>query len=140
MPSIVKDSRILIVDDSLIIRAMMRNLLSEMGYSSFEEAENGLVAWEKLQKAKSENMLFRIMILDWSMPGMNGLALLEKCREDRGLDSMAIVMLTAISEISDMMLAIKKGATAYVTKPFEPQKVAEAIKQISAWAETIGHT
>ncbi len=139
MPAIVKDSRILLVDDSVIMRGMIRGILADFGYKNIDEAENGIVALEKIQKAKERNNLFRVIFLDWAMPEMNGLSFLEKCRADSEMSGVAIIMLTAVSERSDMVMAIKKGATGYITKPFEPNKVSEALTQASAWAEKIGH-
>ena len=137
MPGISKESRILIVDDSVIMRSMIRNILSDMGHINVDEAENGRVAYEKILEGKEKKNPFRIVFLDWAMPEMNGLMLLEKCRADPEMAPMAIVIVTAVTEQINMVEAISKGATAYVTKPFAPEKVSEALKFVSSWAEKL---
>jgi len=138
--AILKESRILIVDDSVIMRSMIRNILSDLGHTNLEEAENGRIAYEKILEAKQKNTPFHIIFLDWSMPEMNGLLLLEKCRADPDMSSVAIVIVTAVTEQINMVEAIAKGATAYVTKPFAPEKVSGTLKFISSWAEKLEHS
>lgn len=138
MPAKFKDGRILIIDDSIIMRGMIRNILAELGYTNLEEAENGVVALGKIKAAKEQKDMFRIIFLDWAMPEMNGLCFLENCRADPEMKDVAIIMVTAVSENRDKIMAITKGATAYIAKPFEPKKVAEALDQASAWVEKIG--
>lgn len=140
MPAIDKESRFLIVDDSIIMRNMLRSVMSSFGYDALEEAENGKVALDKMQKAQNAGAPIDVVFLDWAMPEMDGLAFLKICREKTETKNIPIVMITAVSEQSHMIEAIKNGATAYITKPFAPEKVFEAIKYASAWAEKSGQS
>lgn len=140
MPAILKESRFLIIDDSIIMRNMLRGVMSSFGYDNLEEAENGRVALDKMQKARTAGIPFDVLFLDWAMPEMDGLSFLKICRENPETKNLPIVMITAVSEQSHMIEAIKHGATAYITKPFAPEKVFEAIKYASTWAEKSGQS
>lgn len=138
VPAILKKSPILVVDDSLIMRQMIKSILSGLGYTRVEEASNGVAAVEKVEEAKNAGDCVRAIFLDWAMPEMDGLTFLRICRSDAEMAHVPIIMVTAISEQSSMVEALKEGATAYITKPFVPEKVAETLKLASTWAENNG--
>lgn len=82
--------RFLVVDDFSTMRRIVRNLLKELGYSNFDEAEDGVMA---LAKLRSEP--FDFVISDWNMPNMDGLTLLQNMRADPALCKIPVLMVTA---------------------------------------------
>ncbi len=135
MSSILPESPILIIDDSQIMRHSLKIFLAQEGFTSVEEASNGVIALEKIEEFKKRNNPFRLILLDWAMPQMDGLTFLKKCREDHAMDDTAIIMVTAISDQARTIAAFENGVTAYLTKPFRQEDISKTMKQVMVWAE-----
>ncbi len=117
-----KKFRILVVDDELSIRISLGDLLKRDGYQ-VEVAESAESALEML-KAQS----FDLLMVDVKMPGMDGLEMLERVREDD--PDTTVVVMTAYGSIDSAVQAMKLGAIDYVVKPFDPLKIGTLVKQI----------
>jgi two-component system chemotaxis response regulator CheY len=115
---------ILAVDDSVSIRKMVNFTLTSAGYEVIE-ANDGQ---EGLEKAQSTNV--NLVLTDHNMPRMDGLTLIKALRALPQYATVPIVMLT--TESSDAMKAQGKaaGATGWMVKPFDPQKLLEVIKKV----------
>jgi len=113
---------VLIVDDEAIIRDSLQQWLEMEGYRVFA-AENGEKA---LQLCKFES--FDVGVFDIRMPGMDGISLLKQTRRD--YPEMAVIMMTAFASIEDAVLCISSGAHDYVIKPFPPEKLSQAIRNL----------
>jgi len=114
--------RAIVVDDSRAIRAILGRMLKEMGFEVLE-AENGLVALSVL----AESGPFDLALVDWNMPEMDGLQLVQTVRADRRYDAMRIMMVTTETEIDRIVKALEVGANEYLMKPFTPAAVAEKL-------------
>lgn len=103
---------ILIIEDEIDIQEMISFNLRQEGYRVFcsSSGEDGL------EKAKSKTP--HLIVLDLMLPGLNGLEICRRIRKDSDLDEVKIIMLTAKSEESDVVLGLELGADDYVTKPF----------------------
>ncbi len=104
---------ILIVDDDSDIRLILRSALESYGYYC-DEARNGL---EGLEKIEAEE--FALILLDYSMPMMNGLEVIRRLNQDLGCPCPQIVMMTAHSGHDLRIQALDAGATAVLSKPFD---------------------
>lgn len=113
--------RALIVDDDPRIRTVLRAVLELDGWQ-VEEAED---ATQALALAKAERP--HGVVLDVMMPGRDGFDVLGELRQTEHGRSMAIVMLTAKTRPSDILRGTRLGADLYLTKPFEPDHVAERL-------------
>lgn len=116
---IVKQERILIVDDEEAIRRLLRHKLSSEGYQC-GEAGNAKQALEELKSKPAA-----LVILDIKMPGKSGIQLIPEIRA-RYTDT-AVVMATAITDISTAVECMKQGAYDYVTKPLNLDEVALSV-------------
>jgi two-component system OmpR family response regulator len=112
---------ILIVDDDVQIRQLLRDYLSGFGMSVFDVADG------KAMAAALENRSFDLVILDLMMPGEDGLSL---CRGLRTKSDIPILMLTARGEAMDRVIGLEVGADDYVVKPFEPRELVARIQTI----------
>jgi diguanylate cyclase (GGDEF)-like protein len=115
--------KILIADDDDVSRRVLQATLAKWGYDVVI-ACNGMEAWHMLL----ENNAPRLAILDWMMPGMDGI---EVCREIRKLDDepyVYILLLTAKARKKDIIAGLKAGADDYVTKPFDPQELRARLR------------
>ncbi|CAG4882160.1 chemotaxis regulator transmitting signal to flagellar motor component [Georgfuchsia toluolica] len=128
-----KNTKFLVVDDFSTMRRIVRSLLKELGYVNVDEAEDGVIALQKLK-----NQSFEFVISDWNMPNMDGLALLQSIRADEGLKHIPVLMVTAEAKKENIILAAQAGASGYVVKPFTAgtldEKLAKVFKNMEAAA------
>jgi two-component system cell cycle response regulator DivK len=120
-----KDSRdrtILIGEDFDDARYLMRLALEDLGYLIIE-AENGAKAVEIAQRERPD-----IILMDLSLPIMDGMAATEKIRASEGLDGIPIIAVTAHQETDFRVGAKAAGFDAYVTKPIDIDSLSELIK------------
>ncbi|MFH2220260.1 MAG: response regulator [Pseudomonadota bacterium] len=115
--------RIMIVDDELIIRESLLNYFKRYGHA-VETASSGLEALEKLKKEP-----YHVLFVDIRMPGMDGIELLEKVKDEHP-DTM-VVIITAYGSIESAAKAMRIGASDYLLKPFKPDQLSLVIERIS---------
>jgi len=120
-----KNLKILVVDDFSTMRRIVRNLLKELGYTNVDEAEDGVVA---LQKLKGAN--FQFVVTDWNMPNMTGIELLRAIRADAALKSLPVLMITAEAKKENIIEAAQSGASGYIVKPFTAATLEEKLNKI----------
>ncbi|HUI57896.1 MAG TPA: response regulator [Bryobacteraceae bacterium] len=113
----------IVVDDSRAIRMVLARTLRELGYE-VREAGNGREALESIGSAPSVDLV----IADWNMPVMDGLALLKNLRVSPVHGGVPVVMVTTEAEIEQMSLALEAGATEYVMKPFTKEILADKLR------------
>lgn len=120
-----KNMKFLVVDDFSTMRRIVRNLLKELGFTNVEEAEDGVVA---LQKLKGGN--FEFVVSDWNMPNMTGIELLRNIRADPQLKTLPVMMVTAEAKKENIIEAAQAGANGYVVKPFTAATLEEKLNKI----------
>ena len=113
--------RILIVDDEPDIRLILRSILESYGYQC-DEANNGVEALERIKASD-----YSVVLLDYSMPLMNGLKLLEKVGQASWIVRPHMIMITANSDELLRKQALNAGAAAVLAKPFDLEQVLFAI-------------
>ncbi|MFA6149077.1 MAG: chemotaxis response regulator CheY [bacterium] len=118
-------AKILVVDDFLTMRRIVRNLLKQLGYENVVEAEDGEQAFVKLKGGG-----FGFVISDWNMPVLDGLGLIGKVRSDPELKDLPFLMVTAEAEKAKVIEAIRAGVSNYVVKPFTAEVLREKIEKI----------
>lgn len=123
--------KILIVDDFATMRRIVRGLLKDLGYSNFEEAEDGVEALKKLRAEK-----FHFVVTDWNMPNLSGIELLRHIRSDNDLKSLPVLMVTAEAKKENIVEAAQAGASGYVIKPFTAATLNEKLTKIFSRATT----
>ena len=117
--------KILIVDDFVTMRRIVKNLLKQLGYENITEAEDGEQVYAKLKGGG-----FGFVVSDWNMPNLDGLGLVQKVRSDPELKSLPFLMVTAEAEKEKVIEAIKAGVSNYVVKPFTAEILKEKIEKI----------
>lgn len=103
---------ILVVEDEEPIRLLITMNLESAGFR-VAKAKDGFQALEQMRTQRPD-----LVLLDWMLPGLNGLDVLRKAHQDPQLSTIPIIMLTAKSEESDIVLGLEMGAVDYITKPF----------------------
>ncbi len=125
MPADPSKIRFLVVDDFSTMRRIVRNLLKELGFTNVDEAEDGAVAWQKLQGGG-----FDFVVTDWNMPNMDGLTLLQTIRSDANLKNLPVLMITAEAKKENIIAAAQAGASGYIVKPFTAATLNEKLNKI----------
>lgn len=120
-----KNLKFLVVDDFSTMRRIVRNLLKELGFTNVDEAEDGVIA---LQKLKNGNIDF--VITDWNMPNMTGIDLLKNIRADAALKGLPVLMITAEAKKENIIEAAQNGASGYIVKPFTAAVLEEKLNKI----------
>ncbi|TWH48608.1 MULTISPECIES: response regulator [Sporomusa] len=114
--------KVLIVDDAAFMRMMIKDILSKNGYDVVGEAENGLKAVEKYQELKPD-----LTTMDITMPEMDGIAAVKEIKK---MDASAIIiMCSAMGQQAMVIEAIQSGARDFIVKPFQPDRVLEAVRK-----------
>ncbi|MBP1949135.1 two-component system, chemotaxis family, response regulator CheY [Virgibacillus subterraneus] len=114
--------QILIVDDAAFMRMMIKDILSKNGFEVVGEAQDGVEAIEKYKELKPD-----LVTLDITMPEMDGLAALKELKQ---LDGDAnIIMCSAMGQQAMVIDAIQAGAKDFIVKPFQAERVVEAIQK-----------
>jgi two-component system chemotaxis response regulator CheY len=128
------DTKFLVIDDFATMRKIVKKVLSELGYTRIEEADDGKPALALLQAAAAKNEHFQFVISDWNMPGMTGIDLLKACKADANLKNIPFMLVTAESEQKNIIEAAKSGVSEYIVKPFNAQTLKMKLEKV--WART----
>lgn len=120
-----KNMRILIVDDFSTMRRIVKNLLSDLGFTNMAEAEDGNAALAALRASK-----FDFVVTDWNMPGMTGIELLKEIRADAALAKLPVLMVTAEAKREQIIEAAQAGVNGYIIKPFTAATLQEKLSKI----------
>lgn len=114
---------ILVCDDAAFMRMMIKDILTKNGYNVVGEAENGVKAVEKYAETKPD-----LVLMDITMPEMDGIQALKKIKEaDSGA---SIIMCSAMGQQAMVIEAIQSGAKDFIVKPFQAERVLEAVKKV----------
>jgi two-component system chemotaxis response regulator CheY len=116
---------VLVVDDRVNMRRLMRNILRGIGFKTIYEAEDGKEAIKIL-----ESHAIGLIISDWNMPNMSGLEFLRAVRSMDNYKTVPFLMVTAETTKSNIMEAIRSGVSNYVVKPVQADVLESKLKMI----------
>ena len=115
--------RILVVDDAMFMRMMLKDILSKNGYEVVGEAANGREAIDKYIELRPD-----LVLLDITMPEMDGITALKEIKH---IDPQAVVVVCSAMGQQNMVIeAIQNGALDFIVKPFQQNRVLESLKRI----------
>lgn len=115
--------KILIAEDDFTSRLMLKEIFEQWGYKVIL-TEDGEKAWEILKKPGAP----RIAVLDWVMPGMDGVEVCKRVKAMEGEDPIYIILLTGRSSKGDIVRGFEAGADDYMTKPFDENELRARIR------------
>lgn len=118
---------ILVVDDYGTMIRIIRNLLRQIGFQDVDDAQDGSIALNKMQKKK-----YGLVISDWNMEPMTGFELLKRVRSDPGLNDTRFIMVTAESKTANVIAAKQAGVNHYIVKPFNADILRNKIDAVFA--------
>ncbi|MGN0513539.1 MAG: response regulator [Lachnospiraceae bacterium] len=114
---------ILVCDDAAFMRMMIKDILTKNGYTVAGEAENGIKAVEKYVELKPD-----LVLMDITMPEMDGIQALKKIKEADAAAS--VIMCSAMGQQAMVIESIQSGAKDFIVKPFQADRVIEAVKKV----------
>ncbi|CAM3377112.1 response regulator [Hydrogenibacillus schlegelii] len=115
--------RILVVDDAAFMRMMLKDILTKNGYEVVGEAPDGAKAVELYQELKPD-----LVTMDITMPEMDGIQALKEIKK---IDPQAkVIMCSAMGQQAMVIEAIQAGAKDFIVKPFQAERVLEAVRKL----------
>lgn len=116
--------RVMVVDDALFMRNMLKDIFARAGYEVVAEAENGEAALELYRQTRPD-----LVTMDIVMPKRSGIeALQDICAED---EQACVVMVSALGQDSLVLEAVESGARDFIVKPFKEEKVLEVVRRVT---------
>jgi two-component system chemotaxis response regulator CheY len=115
--------RVLIVDDALVMRLMLKDLLEKNGYEVVGEAKNGFECIELFKELNPD-----LVTLDIAMPECDGLQALKELKKIN--PEAKVVMISALGQKIQVLEAIKNGASDFIVKPFDDENVIKTISNV----------
>ena len=120
--------RVLVVDDDLMIRGLVKAILQDAGYE-IVLAEDGKIAVDLLDR-EPQPLDYCLVVLDVVMPGMNGLDVLTRLKLHPHTSDLPVLMLTGEDKAEDIMAGYSVGADYYITKPFTRQQLLYGVNLV----------
>ena len=120
-----KDLTVLIVDDFLTMRRIVRKILRDLDFQNIIEAEDGSAALDVLKTTKVD-----LIVSDWNMPRMTGLELLKEVRGNDNFKDTPFLMVTAEAQKENIVEAVKARVSNYIVKPFTAATLEEKLAKI----------
>jgi two-component system, chemotaxis family, chemotaxis protein CheY len=114
----------LVVDDSRIMRMLLSQMLKEVGFTEVGQAQHGQEGLAYLTGHPDTNLA----LVDWNMPEMTGIEMVEAVRKDAALNDVKLVMVTTESESGNVERALTLGANEYVMKPFTKDVITSKLR------------
>lgn len=117
--------KVMVVDDSSVMRQIIKNNLKQLGFTSISDAEDGAMGFKKLADEPID-----LIVSDWNMPKMTGIEFLKAVRADATFKGIPFLMVTSEADKDKIMEAVQAGVSQYIVKPFNAVQLEEKIKQI----------
>jgi CheY-like chemotaxis protein len=133
MPTSRTNFKVLVADDHFMARQIVGSILQKHNVFDITMVSNGEEAITAITTAHAAKTPFHIVFLDWDMPGTSGFDVMTHFRKQKKFASTAFIMLTAVSQQSDVLNAIKAGATSYIVKPVSRSRIEEKFLEICDW-------
>ena len=120
-----KDLTVLVVDDFVTMRRIVRKILRDLEFENIIEAEDGSAAADVLKTTKVD-----LIVSDWNMPRMTGLDLLKHVRSTDNIKDTPFLMITAEAQKENIVEAVKARVSNYIVKPFTAATLEEKLAKI----------
>ncbi len=123
--AINKAMPVLIVDDYKTMLRIVRGLLNQLGFNNIDEATDGTMAWDMVQKKP-----YGLIVSDWNMEPMSGYEFLKLVRTNETTKQLPFIMVTAESKTENIIAAKQAGVSNYIVKPFNAQTLKQKLEAV----------
>jgi len=118
--------RILVAEDDAVTRKLLESTLGRLGLDVIAAAD-GNAAWNALETLKGKDAP-ELAVLDWMMPGLEGIQVLRRLRTTPGFELLYVILLTARTDKEDVAYGLAAGANDYIAKPFDPSELEARVR------------
>jgi two-component system, chemotaxis family, chemotaxis protein CheY len=122
------ETHILVIDDMLSMRQLIKAELRNLGFLLICEADNGADGLELVHRMRAVGNPIELILSDWAMPKMDGFALLTAIRANPDTAKLPFIMITAEGEQTQVVKALKAGVSNFLMKPFSPASLSEKLQ------------
>jgi two-component system chemotaxis response regulator CheY len=119
--------KILIVEDLFLMRRVIKHSLGNIGLTNVIEAADGIDALKQISKNEVD-----LILVDWLMPNMNGLQLVEALKSEPDYKHIPIIMITTVSEKENVTFALRKGVEEFIAKPFTTEILKRKVSVVAS--------
>lgn len=126
----MKSTKILLCDDMVMIRSLVRKSLADLGYENIFEAVDGQQALDLIKQEHDKKVPFDVVFMDWNMPNMSGIEVVQHCKKDPDLANIPFIMISAERDHKNIVQALNSGVVDYIMKPFSPAILSNKIAKI----------
>lgn len=116
---------ILVADDVYFMQKLLVKILKLNGFTTIMEAENGVDIFEQIKDSLPD-----LFLVDWNMPEMDGMEVLQKLRSEGETRSIPFIMISCEATGNAIQTALASGANAYIDKPFEREEIIEKVNRL----------
>jgi CheY-like chemotaxis protein len=131
----IRQFNVLIVDDHFLTRQIVADVMREMNVTRVTAVADGHAARTTLTEAFGGGTPFDVIFLDWDMPHLAGIDILQLFRSRPECSASAFIMLTSKSEHRDVLRAVNAGANGYLVKPVTKQAIDKKMKEVVSWVQ-----
>lgn len=128
-----RDLRVMVVDDNSMDRLTLCASLTNLGFEHVQVAEDGKIAEFKLRTAIAVREAVHLILVDWTMPGLNGLGLLKLIRGEPAYKDTVVFIVTGTALTERVTDAIKNGVNDFLVKPVLPDSLEKKLKPFFEW-------
>ena len=125
--------RDLVVDDSFVMRKVIKKQLDQLGIDSVVEAKNGREAIKEIIELEKKQLKIDLILTDWKMPKMTGIEFVKAVRQTNAFRKVPIIMIATNNTKAEVRQALATGIDNYITKPFTPSlfrtKIVDTLKE-----------
>jgi sigma-B regulation protein RsbU (phosphoserine phosphatase) len=118
--------RILVAEDDAVTRKLLESTLGRLGLDVITAAD-GNAAWTALETLKGKDAP-ELAVLDWMMPGLEGIQILRRLRTTPGFELLYVILLTSRTDKEDVAYGLAAGANDYIVKPFDPSEMEARVR------------
>lgn len=118
--------RILVAEDDAVTRKLLESTLGRLGLDVIAVAD-GTAAWNALETLKDKDAP-ELAVLDWMMPGLEGIQILRRLRTTPGFELLYVILLTSRTDKEDVAYGLAAGANDYIAKPFDPSELEARVR------------
>jgi phosphoserine phosphatase RsbU/P len=118
--------RILVAEDDSVTRKLLESTLGRLGLDVIAAAD-GNAAWNALETLKGKDAP-ELAVLDWMMPGLEGIQVLRRLRTTPGFELLYVILLTSRTDKEDVAYGLAAGANDYIAKPFDPSELEARVR------------
>ena len=118
--------RILVAEDDAVTRKLLESTLGRLGLDVITAAD-GNAAWNALETLKGKDAP-ELALLDWMMPGLEGIQVLRRLRTTPGFELLYVILLTSRTDKEDVAYGLAAGANDYIAKPFDPSELEARVR------------